>query len=352
MKIKLAVLEKDSNYLRRFVSVFGTKYSDRFEIYSFTDEDMAYAVFESTKIDIFLAGDIFEIDTNRIPSRCGIAYCVDSMDVETVNGKRAICKFQKLDMIFKQILSVYSEQAGNISGIKVSDNQAKIIAFQPASGGCGASTMAASCAMHYAKKGSRVLYLNLEKYGSSDCFFTAEGPFDMSDIIYALKSKKTNIALKLESCVKQDASGVFFFSQSKIALDMLEINEDDIIHLLSEIQLTASYDIIVLDLDFSIDNEVLKVFNHVESIVWIGDGSEISNAKMFRALTALNIVTQKSDDHLMEKLSIAYNKFSNKTSMTLDDLGVRNIGGCPRYEHATVEMILRKLSSLDLFDKI
>ena len=39
MKIKLAILEKDQCYLQRIVTVFSTKYSDNFEIYSFTDEN-------------------------------------------------------------------------------------------------------------------------------------------------------------------------------------------------------------------------------------------------------------------------------------------------------------------------
>ena len=92
-----------------------------------------------------------------------------------------------------------------------------MIIFSSPSGGVGTSSMAAACAVHYAMQGKKVLYLNLEKFGSADVFFSGEGQFDMSDIIYTLKSKKTNLALKLESCVKQDISGVYFYSQSKRA---------------------------------------------------------------------------------------------------------------------------------------
>lgn len=37
MKIKLAILDKDTAYLQRIVSVFNNKYADKLEIYSFTD---------------------------------------------------------------------------------------------------------------------------------------------------------------------------------------------------------------------------------------------------------------------------------------------------------------------------
>ena len=352
MKIKLAILEKDQSYLNRIVSVFGTKYADKFQIYSFTDMDVAFSTLETAKIEVMVASDTFEIDVNKLPKRCGFAYFVDSADVEMLNGQRAICKFQKADLIYKQILSIYSENAGNVSGLKLGDDSCKIIFFQPVSGGVGASSMAAACAMHFAAKGKKTLYLNLEKFGSANVFFNAEGQFDMSDIIFALKSKKTNLAMKLESCVKQAENGVFFYSQSKIALDMMELNNEDIMRLISELQLTGSYDYIVVDTDFSIDREALKVYRKAHTIAWVGDGSELSNSKLFRAFNALNTLEQNADSPLPNRMVLIYNKFSNKTSKTLAEIGIKNIGGAPRFEHATSEQVLEQLSAKDMFDAI
>ena len=352
MKIKLAILEKDQSYLNRIVSVFGTKYADKFQIYSFTDMDVAFSTLETAKIEVMVASDAFEIDVNKLPKRCGFAYFVDSADVEMLNGQRAICKFQKADLIYKQILSIYSENAGNISGLKLGDDSCKIIFFQPVSGGVGASSMAAACAIHFAAKGKKTLYLNLEKFGSANAFFTAEGQFDMSDIIFALKSKKANLAMKLESCVKQAENGVFFYSQSKIALDMLELNTDDITRLISELQLTGSYDYIVVDTDFSIDHDALKIYRKAHTVAWVGDGSELSNSKLFRAFNALNTLEQNADSPLPNRMVLIYNKFSNKTSKTLTEIGIKNIGGAPRFEHATSEQVLEQLSAKDMFDAI
>ncbi|MBR6051630.1 MAG: chromosome partitioning protein ParA [Clostridia bacterium] len=352
MKIKLAILERDQSYLNRIVSVFSTKYSDKFEIYSFTNPEVALSTLDNAKIDVLVANDAFDIDVTKLPKRCGFAYLVDSMDVETVNNQRAIAKFQKVDLIYKQILSIYSENAGSVSGLKLGDDSAKIIAFESVSGGCGGSTMAAACALHFAAQGKKTLYLNLEKFGSSDSFFSAEGQFDMSDIIFALKSKKANLALKLESCVKQDPRGVYFYSQSKIALDMLELSTDDVMRLINELKLTGSYNAIVLDLDFSIEKDALKVLRQMHSIIWVGDGSDISNTKLYRAYNALSTMEQNADSPLTNRLLLIYNKFSNKTSKTLEEIGVKNIGGCPRFEHATTAMVLGQVAPKDMFDKI
>ena len=352
MKIKLAILEKDISYLNRIVSAFSTKYADKFEIYSFTDLNVAMESLETAKIDVLVANDAFEIDVADIPKRCGFAYFVDSADIDTENDQRAICKFQKADLIYKQILSVYSEKAGSISGLKLDEDSTKIIFFNSVSGGTGASTMAAAAAWHFASRNKKTLYLNIEKFGSSDVFFSGEGQFDMSDIIFALKSKKANLPLKLESCVKQDNKGVYFYSQSKIALDMLELSNEEIMRFISEVKLTGGYDYIIVDADFGLDKQSIKMCRLAHSVVWVGDGSEISNSKIFRAYNALATMEANADSPLTNRLCLIYNKFSNKTSKAISDIAIKNIGGVPRFEHATTDMVMEQLYTKDMFDKI
>jgi len=352
LKIKLAILDRDTSYLNRIVSAFSARYAEKLEIYSFTDPVVAMQTLESAKIDVLVASDSFEIETAKLPRRCSFAYFVESADVESVNGQRAICKFQKADLIYRQILSVFSENAGSISGLKFDGDDAKIIAFSSVAGGVGASTMAAACAAHFASKGQKTLYLNLEKFGEADRFFHGEGQFDMSDIIYALKSKKANLAMKLESCAKQDKSGVYFYSQTKIALDMMEFGAEDILRLISEIKISGIYNYIILDMDFAIDKSALEILKQAHAVMWVADGEEISNEKIFRAYTALTTLEQNADVPVNSRIKLIYNKFSNKTGKSIGDFGLKSIGGAPRYEHASTEEVLKQLSSLDAFDKI
>lgn len=352
MKIKLAILDNDMSYLKRIATVFETKYSDKVEVHSFSDPSVAMSTLETSKIDIFIASDSFEIDAALIPKRCGFAYFVDSADVTTVKEQQAICKFQRVEQIFKQILSLYSETAGNVSGVKLSDDNCQLIFFSSPCGGTGTSSMAAACAQFFSSQGKRVLYLNLEKFGSSDVYFHADGQFDMSDIIFALKSKKSNFALKLESNVKQDPKGVFFYSQSKLALDMLELSCDEMMCLITELRLTGSYDLIIIDIDFSMNPNFLKLYELASSIVWVCDGSETSNQKVFRAYQALDVLGENEDYPLIIRCCLIYNKFSNKTSKMLTDVEIRNIGGAPRYEHASTDQVIEQLAQKDFFSQI
>lgn len=352
MKIKLAILEKDQNYLSRIVAAFSTKYADKFEIYSFTDQAIALSTLDSSRIDVFVASDSFEIDVTTLPKRCGFAYFVDTVDVETVNEQRAICKFQKADLIYKQILSIYSESAGSISGIKLGDESTKVIVFASPCGGVGTSSVAAACATYFANNKKRALYLNLEAFGSADLFFSADGLFDMSDIIFALKSKKANLAMKLESCVKQSASGVYFFSQAKVALDMLELSADDVMRFISELKLLGAYDYIIIDTAYSMSEDMIKLYKQAHALVWVSDGTEVSNNKIHRAYEALSIKEQNAEAALTNRMCLAYNKFSSKTGKTIGDIGIKNIGGAPVYMHASVGQVVEQISTMNMFENI
>lgn len=353
MKLQVVILDKDLGYAQKLASVFGVKYRDKLGVYIFSDAASAIQTVTAKKIDVFLANSDFEIDFQNIPKRCGFGYLVEKTDIDTINGYKTVNKFQKVDSIYRQILSIYSDFAGSISEFKSTNNEdCKVIGFASPCGGAGSSTMAASCAVHFASEGKRVFYLNLEQFGGSDSFFSGEGSSCMSDIIYSLKSNKSNLLMKLESCSKQDPSGVFFYSNSKLALDMLEMSAEEMIRLVTQLKISGSYDLIVADCDFGLSPEKLQFFGIFDSLVVTSEGSENSNMKMLRAYNALNILEQNDDISVSKKMFIVYNKFSNKTGKTVDDISITGLGGAPKYEHACNSQIVSQISKFEMFDRI
>jgi Flp pilus assembly CpaE family ATPase len=255
-------------------------------------------------------------------------------------------------MIYKTILEVFSDNVSDSIGIKFdSDSNVRIITFVSASGGAGSSSSAAACAKSFAASGQKTLYLNLEQFGSVEPFFSGAGQTDFSDVIFALKSKKTNLSLKLESNVRQDPSGVSFYASPKKALDMMELKTEEVQKLITDLKLTGSYDSIVFDIDFSFNASAMEIFKQSTAIVFVSDGSEISNIKFMRAYNAIEILDERADVPLLPRLAVFYNKFSNKTGKTLDDVA-RSIGGAPKYDHATTEQVISQLVGLGVFQKI
>lgn len=351
MKIKLAILGSDVSYLRKIVSVFNIKYADNLEIYSFTDMETMISELEENRVDVVLAEEAFDVDTKRLSPKCGFAYLVDKQGIESFRDQQAIPKFQKADLIYKQILSVYSEKATAVIGGGKKDSSCRVVSFISPGGGMGCSVAAAAYAKRMASRRKKVLYLNLELFADINIFFQGEGQFTFSHIIYALKNQKTNLILKLESCVRQDHSGVMFYAGPEVPLDLKELKAENVKRLLAEAR-NIGYDYIVIDSDFALDDISIVLWKEADSVVAVTDGEEISNRKLEYMCEAFKILEKREDYSYLGKLLLLYNKFSSKTGVTLQEMGIPEIGGIPRYEQATAGMIADKIATLDFLDNI
>lgn len=352
MKIKLAILESDKSYLDHIVASFNRSYSEKFEIYSFTCETSALNTLVDSKIDVFLASDNFEIQMSKVPPKCSFAYLVDSKDIETFNDQPVICKFQKAELIYKEILSMFAEKTSAVTGSLSEGQEHKVVAFISASGGTGSTVAAAAYAVNMARRGKKVVYLNMEMLGDPDAFFHGEGNGNFGDIIYAIKSKKSNLALKLESTVKRDESGVYYFSPTQHALDMMELKTEEMSQIIKELKTVCKYDYIVIDIDFRFDKQIVELLKECSNIILVSDGSVTSNSKIKRMLDALNIIENDSDNKLGYRMSILYNRFSSKTSTMIEDPGINVLGGIKRFEGYTVEQLIRQIAEMALFDAL
>lgn len=351
MKIKIALLDKDINYLNRLSMVFNTKYASKMEIHIFTSLDNIFDNLEKEKIDVLVASDMFEIDMSRIPIRCAFAYFVESLGIESVKEQKAICKFQKAELIYKQILNIYADKAALIIGKKHGDAGVRTMLFTTFSGGTGCSTLAAAFASKMAQRNRKVLYLNLEKMGDAELFFEGEGQLSLSDVIYALKSKKANLSLKIQSSVKTSAEGVNYFAAPKMALDVMELKVNEVSEFLDEVQ-SCGYQYVIIDAGFDFDDMGYMLWKKADEVVLVSDGSEIANSKFERAYNSMKIIQGKDEKLRLEKASLIYNKFSNKTSKTMTGIDVNEIGGIPKYEHATTKQVMGQISSSAILDKL
>lgn len=339
MKIKTAILDTDIQYITRVSSAFGARYADKIELYSFTSIESVLSAMQQQGFDILLCNENIAFDLSKLPKYCSFAYLVGSLDIESKNGQSAICKYQAVDQIYKQILSIYSENADNNIGLKLDDNNTKVICFSSPCGGCGTSTFAAACATQLAAQGKKVLFLELQTFGGADLFFEAEGKYSMSDVIYSIKKQKVLLALKLESCTRQSPNGVYYFAQPRFALDMTELTGADCLKLITELCLVGTYDSIIVDLDFSLDNDMLKLFEQCAQIIWIADDSKRAALKLTQAFNALVTLSQKDNSHLAEKVAVAFN-FSRSGNPHLNLPELRTIGNIPRLENATIQQVI------------
>ena len=98
-----------------------------------------------------------------------------------------------------------------------------------------------------------------------------------------------NLLESSESCVKVDARGVHFFSETKNAMDMLELENDECAQLISELRISGIYEYIILDVDFMVGKDMLALYRKTDRLIMVGDGSDISNGKLVRELYSKKI---------------------------------------------------------------
>ena len=350
VKIKLVILDADRDYRERLADAFHKHYSDEIELYSFSDKEAALNTIDSTRVDLLLANEAFDIDVDAIPKRCAFAYFTDSSNIYEFNEQRAIPKYLKTDLIFRQILDICSEKTS--IELDVPTGECAVIAFTSAGSGTGTSSEAAACALRFASRGQKVLYLNLEHFASTDLFFSGEGQYTMSDVILAMKKRKANLAVKLDNCVRKDPRGVYFFAAAKNVLDRLALTSEEIMELVTELKKHGGYDRIILDVEFALSKERLLLFRQAQALILVGDGSDVSNLKTEQAYLALEILDSDYKVSLIERIYFLYNRVSSQHGMSVNLNNLRTLGGSPRFSGGNASQIVEMLARQDLFDKL
>ncbi len=350
MKIKLAILDSDGEYLRRLGTAFNSRYSSQLEIYSSTDSDAIMNCLEEKRIDVLLAAHTIKIDASRLPKRCGFAYLVPSADISSFNGEKAICKFQRGELLYKQILSIYSEHTPALTPVSASGGGAmKTIAFTSPAGGVGTSSLAAAFAVYLARAGKRVLYLNCEVYGEADNYFRCDGQADMSSAIIAVKSTNMNRAMKLQSSVKQDECGVCFYSSVKVPIDMMDMEVADYLTLQKELAALGSYDYLVTDTEFPHSVGNFEFFEQCSAVVLVSDGTPVSEAKTEKAISAINVLDERTRFGIQPLLRLIRNKCPSGGIYSGE---LAFLGSLPVYQSVPPYQMVRQLSQSSIFSQL
>jgi MinD-like ATPase involved in chromosome partitioning or flagellar assembly len=174
-------------------------------------------------------------------------------------------------------------------------------------------------------------------------YFSGEGQANFGDVIYAVKSHKPNLALRLEATARRDASGVCYYASSANPLDTEELSNEEIESLIRTLGRTGFCDCVVADANLSVGDRILTLFGLASKIVIVYDGTDVSNVKLYRAYEALRILEDSKGLEVLHKTALFCNKFSNKTGKQTEITALRKLGGVPKFEHLATDRIVQKL---------
>lgn len=352
MKINIALFDKNKMYTDRLVKGMQANYAKNVSIKVFSDEQYFASEIKSQYFDIAIIDYECASVRNCVPDRTVITLLVKDNTIEEYEGIPAIGKFQKVENIYKRIVGIYAD---NSAGLKVRGRgtKANVVYFTSAQGGVGTSSVAAAYAIRLAFAGEKVFYLNLERFGSANSFFSGEGNGSFSDVIYALKSKNVNFSLKLQSTLKTDQSGVDFVDGCRNAFDMMELKDNEIMELVEGISIIDNYDAIVIDYSGTLDSrQQLLMREHADSIVYVCDGSEIGNDKFLKFCEAVRVIEKRENGYWLSKMGLLYNRYSSKTSKQLEKIPVMLYGGIHRIEGITGRDLVDELTKQEMLSNI
>ena len=231
------------------------------------------------------------------------------------------------------------------------DTDSRILLFRAASGGVGTSTVAVACAVSIANTGRSVLYLNLEENGMVSHLLHGEGTATLSDVLYVVKSRHSNIALKLDSMIRKDLSGVSYFEPFGVMLDGCNLKKDDIKALLDAVRISGNYDYIVVDANPHVSDSLDYLMNVAETVFLVSDGSEVSGGKLERLIQALALVDEREDGTILRRISLIYNRFGRMSREAHCNPQPDVFAKINRYEGASAMMIRDSIVGTGVFAK-
>lgn len=357
MMLKVGIIDSRESYLKRLVDAFASGYSDRLEVFAFSNLGSFEEFLKNASVDVMLVGS--DLGSEGLEGKRGatLVYLVDDREIESIYGHRAVCRFQKTDLIYRQILDACSDRFDHVSSRRAAVEGVHVISFFPASGGAGASSMAAACALGAAKRGLRAFYLNLELFGSTDMYFTAPGVGGLEDALMAIEAKKSNVAMRLQSVTKRSQNGVYFIDSVANALDLSELTADHLDRLVREIAMSGTYDVIVLDMDYAHSKLAPTAMELSTRSVFVSNGTLTSNRKFERLYQMLQGMSRMGLAEGLQNAVLAYNNFSSKTGKRLSGEVVPVAGGLPRIVDASGNplegaQLVEALSVYGLFDEL
>lgn len=350
MRIRLVVLEHDEDYLGSFQNYFEKKFAKRVEIVGFTREDRFNAYLETNMVDVILLDDKSSLQALSYTSRGRVAWFAGSDAPADADGILSIGKYKKAELIFQDILNLYATGRSTDETLyraKPQPDNANCTVYMVTafSGGVGVTTVAAALAKVKAASGAKTVYVDLQNTGDSSVLFSGDGRYAFQDVIYSIKSRTDDMAIKIESCLCRDSSNVCFFKAAELATYMqeLELRERcDLIAVLKQLGFVN----IIIDMNYDMSPDTIKFLDKADRILIISSGSQTGNAKFVRTLGALPLLERDTATHILDKACLIYNNFStSKSSEELQNLRIPVIGKISPIHHATTNEIVQYIFS-------
>lgn len=210
-----------------------------------------------------------------------IAVLAEEKDIERIDGRKVVYRYQPVDQLMKEILKLCAETwKKEKAGEYIRRRTAGIVSVYSPVGRCGKTRLTLAIGVALAKMDYRVLLLNFEEFSALMQEVGEEAEDDLSDLLYYYLSGNSALGLKAQTVLKE-YRGMDYVPPAACIRDLRRTQVTKLIDLISQLGSVGGYDVILLDLS-NIVEDVFKLLEASDMILVPTLQDERSRCKLRR----------------------------------------------------------------------
>jgi cellulose biosynthesis protein BcsQ len=324
------ILDDDRAYLEMISSyIHASSYQVKIQLKTFTLRSALDAFLEnSNKFDLLaIQSAMFDPQLRSFTQGSCIVLLgeskADLIELDTI----FLNKYQPLNLLLDRMLSIYADHYTKAFHVS---HASQIISVYSAVGGTGKTTVAANLAKLLAFLDNKVFYLNLEMLPSVSMFPARENKQNFAQFLYYVQVQADHLYSKLESLKYYDSiTKVHCFEPLTNLDDLEEMSGDAIETLLQTLTLHGDYDFIIIDLDHSLHERIIRALSLSQQIIWLVLDDLNNIHKSAAVMNEFKARFPGSLPHWMDKIHYVLNKYTGKISNDLAARGIHLSGHLP-----------------------
>ncbi len=219
----------------------------------FSKKESLQKYLQEHKVDILLMGEFMErTNLKQENIKYKLVLC-EGILVREEETESVIYKYQAAECIMREILAFYVSKETTTAAYRYLPQYQKceIVSVYSPAGGCGKTTTALAMAQVFGKS-KKVLYLNLENFPGVISKMQLEEISGFSELVYYLKQRKSNLAMKLQTLVRKEGN-IDLLQPAGHYNDLYALDAQDVQLFIEELYSATAYDVVIFDIGFMSD---------------------------------------------------------------------------------------------------
>ncbi|OXM17300.1 ParA family protein [Paenibacillus herberti] len=285
-RLELVVAAKEGEYVRRLSEyVRESPFGQRWRITSCTSGDSLRQYLKGGyPVHLLLVQPVLLMEAGALP--CDMTAIALVRRKGEGDGLPELLQYQPLPELLACIEALH---AGKPDRLRLHDSGTAILAVYDPVGGAGKTTCSLWLARLAGERGKRTLYLNLERYNTSELQLQEHGAAahegGLEALLYALKAGKPDLGEQIvrlrrySRIMKTD-----YFGEAPGPEERTAMTGEDADLLLQTLAGCGMYDLIIVDLDSSLDETTAAIWSRSDAVCWLSEASPSSMKKSRLAL--------------------------------------------------------------------